>query len=239
MIDLADNQHLSGRIGNKKAKQVVEERTKKILEFLEPAGTGEYSNISPLLNDFFPLTDHFDYAQVTQLSQRVWDFVYGLNRAKLIRLRDNTARKIGDGNRTNGFIWLDTITIEAAIDPEGEIKLAEERAKKEENEIKHSTLVTNIAIQRLSNLTETSINSQTRLTKVALWIAAASAFITLVALFKDCLKADKPQIIQLQVTDSIFRSIEKRTKDEKPISQSPLPPKKISKSGNDTITGKP
>ena len=80
----------------------MEAKTKILLEQLEPLGLGSYHDISPLLNEFFPVTNRHDASEVHFQARVVQDFFTALLKANYIKGKDSEIRGLGSGNTTNG-----------------------------------------------------------------------------------------------------------------------------------------
>lgn len=180
------------------------EREKIILEFLEPHGLGGFQNISNLLGEFFPL-DNKEVGEIRGKRQNIIDFLDGLTAAGFINMRDRPDRHLGKGNSSEGYKWLDTTPIAAAIGSNGLEQLYNERAKAEQNEEKKMTLMTASSTMRLNGVIERNIPIQNKISIGTLVVAIFGFLVALGTLIKDLAKPDTLQVSPLKETNNILQ----------------------------------
>ena len=123
----------------------------------------------------------------------------------------NPYPSIGMGNVANGYSWIDQQPVYVHLRQKGLEALEAEKNKGIEDRLRQSMIETNESILATNTAQQRNIKTQEKLTKTALWIAAAAAFISLSGIFKDFLsKSDKPTILVSPQTDSILKSTGKR-----------------------------
>lgn len=164
----------------------MDDRIKKILEFLEPFGIGSFQDVSPVLNTFFPVNNIHDGGEVGTQYKLAQDFFTGLLGAGYIKGRDTEIRGLGVGNTSGGRLWFPKMRVEMAINSNGLEALSLERAKLTDSEMGKSVLATNASIQRLNGIMEKQLPIQTKAIKRTAIYAGLAAIIALAALLKDC-----------------------------------------------------
>lgn len=181
------------------------EREKRILEFLEPNGLGGFQNISNILMELFPVADRMSHSEIIGVRQNIIDFLDGLIKADLIHMRDRPDGRMGSGNSTEGYKWLDTTPIAAAITSPGLEKLILERAKGSKTEMEKSVLTTNASIERLNGIMINEVPRQTRAMRRTALYAALAVIVAFGAIFKDQWLPDKQHQQELKAIDTLLQ----------------------------------
>jgi hypothetical protein len=95
--------------------------------------------------------------------------------------------------------------------PKGLEALEAEEKKGSDARLMESMIETNESIRETNALQQQNIQAQERLTKRALWIAAAAAAIALAGLIKDLIpRSEKAPVTQTPMTDSLLKSQSRR-----------------------------
>ena len=183
----------------------MEEKTKELLEYLEPFGLGSYQNISPILEKFFPLADRHDTSEVSSKRREPQDFFRGLLDAKYIKSRDTELRGLGSGNSSGGYTWFADMRYEASIDSGGLEALSLDRAKSTTNKTEKSVLTTNASIERLNGIMIEEVPRQTKAMRRTALYAALAVVVAFGAIFKDPWLPDKQPIKELKAIDTLLQ----------------------------------
>jgi len=165
---------------------------REILEFLENAH--EPIRMNEFLNTLLPRTT----------LEGIRTLLIDMNAEGVIWVENAPSLTAGNMGGKND---LTNTQIRGKIFGPGIEKLAQYRANESTTILNDSILLTNGSIQKLNEISAVNIQSQKRLTKTALWIAGSSAFIALISMAITIWpKHDKPQVVTIPMTDSIFKS---------------------------------
>lgn len=184
----------------------MQDRIKKILEYLEPNGIGGYQDISSILNEYFPLADRHDTSEVHSKIREPQDFFRGLLEAKYIKARDTEIRGLGTGNSSGGYTWFSDMKVEVSIASEGLGALSLERARNTTDKTEKSVLTTNASIERLNGIMIEEVPKQTIAMRRTAIYAFAAVLIALSALLKDLWQSDKRQLRELKTIDKLLQT---------------------------------
>lgn len=183
----------------------MQDRIKRILEFLEPYGIGSYQDISKILNEYFPLTDRHDTSEVHSKIREPQDFFRGLLEAKYIKSRDTEIRGLGNGNSSGGYTWFPDMRVEVSIASEGLGALSLERARTSTDKTEKAALTTNASIERLNGIMIEEVPRQTKAMRRTALYAALAVFVALGAILKDLWLPGKQPTKELQTIDTILQ----------------------------------
>ena len=115
----------------------------KILEYLSHEGIGIYKNISPILQEMYPNVNTKS-EDAPMMSQIVNALLNSMKSSNLIEVRHY---KIGVGNTTNGYDWIDNISIMATITQFGLDALNTEKSKPQAQKIAETTIELNESLK--------------------------------------------------------------------------------------------
>lgn len=183
----------------------MQDRIKRILEHLEPFGIGSYQDVSPILNEYFPLTNRHDTSEVSSKIREPQDFFRGLLEAKYIKARDTEIRGLGTGNSSGGYAWFPDMKVEVSIASEGLVALSLERARNTTDKTEKSVLTTNASIERLNGIMIEEVPKQTTAMRRTAIYAFAAVAIALAALLKDYFIGEKKYQQELKTIDTTLK----------------------------------
>lgn len=129
----------------------------KILSFLYEKGVGVLTNISPILLELFPGVDNMDGFTTQNETQNINRLLIGMKNNELI---DFEKYKIGSGNNTDGYLWLDTVKINASITQKGKDAVDSELSKGDTARLLESTILTNVSVRETNLSTIKNYNFQ-------------------------------------------------------------------------------
>lgn len=115
----------------------------KILYYLSSEGVGIYRNISPILLEMYPNVNTKS-EDAPMMSQIVNALLNSMKKSNLIEVQHY---KIGVGNTTNGYDWIDNISIMASITQFGLDALSNEMAKPQAQKLNEATILLNESLR--------------------------------------------------------------------------------------------
>lgn len=182
----------------------MEEKTKKLLEFLEPNGLIKYANIAGVLNELFSWADLHNPATQNK-AREVWDFMQGIESANLVKMRDRAVYDLGVGNITEGYRWFNTRPIDAVITANGLNELYKERQKGSDEEIKNLERQSHISTIRLNGELEKNIPLQTIIQRTTMYAIILTGIVAFAALVKDSTKSNEMNVLLKPQTDTLWQ----------------------------------
>jgi hypothetical protein len=170
----------------------------EVLEYLEPSGIGIYKDMSPLLQNMFPMQDKNDIKTLSAGTNKVKTLLNSLN--DYIVLREEKAERlrfglVGQGmGKPNLHIWLDEISINAHITAFGLEFLNNLRSQQLGASVSNSVIKTNEA-------TELLYKRQNRLYYVTLAIAILSVLFPALSYFREIKVAALDKTVNMQTKE--------------------------------------
>ena len=172
----------------------------KILTFLYDKGVGEFANISPTLLELFPGVDKMDGFTTQHETQALNSLLIGMKNNELI---DFSKYKIGSGNNSEGYLWLDTVGIDASITQKGKIAVDSEFAKGETARLLESTILTNESVRAINVATAKNYMFQKNVQKWTIVTGALSTIFILLNVIQAALDKTPQHLKDIKKTMQI------------------------------------
>lgn len=169
----------------------------KILSFLYDKGVGEYTNISPILLELYPGVNRMNFDIASFESGNIKVLLKSMADNKLIQIEPYS---IGNGNRSNGAEWIDTVQINATITQQGKDAVDTEKQKGETARLMESTIITNESMREINNTTIQNIRFQKNSQKWAIVLSVLSTVFIIISVFQTGRDKTEEKLLDIQKT---------------------------------------
>jgi hypothetical protein len=187
----------------------------KILNFLDAHSVGENVNISPILDELFPVRNTRDQNELLS----VWPNIQGLlnTMKKEGFIECQTMSHLIKGNLTDGYAWFHNTPVYMQITSEGKEVLYHEQNKSREEKLSDSIIETNASTIDNNKASISNFKFQKTAQKWSIVLAGISVAFIIVSVIQTCnndnsknFNGIKEQLKQNKIAqDSIHNSLER------------------------------